>query len=63
MNASSALAIKNGWGVGTELTGTDRIETTTIQITYLSDQMLVARNVRTGREQSWSLLHRDWQVA
>lgn len=60
-NDSLALCAERGWGVGTELTGTDPYGTKTIQITYMSDQILLARNVHDGRESTWSLTCRTWE--
>ncbi|WP_251151385.1 hypothetical protein [Cellulosimicrobium sp. Marseille-Q4280] len=54
------------WPVGTVLRGTEHYpdggsSTATILITYVSDQIILARNVDTGRESSWDLSLRDWQ--
>lgn len=53
----------NGWGVGTRLVGNEGYGPTTIRITYLSSQNLLA--VREGGrydgyESSWTLACRDW---
>lgn len=54
------------WPVGTVLRGTEHYpgggsSTATIRITYVSDQIILAVNVDTGHESSWSLAERDWQ--
>lgn len=56
------------WPVGTVLRGTEHYpgggsSTSTIRITYVSDQIILAVNVDTGHESSWSLSERDWQEA
>lgn len=57
---------RNGWTVGTRLTGDEGYGPTTIEITYLSDQTLLAKRISTpdgryvGEESSWTLMCRDW---
>lgn len=63
---ASARALRTHWRVGTVLRGTEQYpgggsSTTTIRITYVSDQNILAVNLDTGDESSWSLVERDWQ--
>ena len=58
--------LRTHWPVGTVLRGTEyypdgRENTQTIRITHVSDQTILAVDVETGRESSWSLGWRDWQ--
>lgn len=57
---SAKLAKQRGWGPGALLRGTENGNVTTIRVTYLSDQTLLAVNIKDGLERVWSLLYRDW---
>lgn len=49
--------------VGTRLVGDEGYGPTTIRITYVSDQIILAINEATGDEGMWGLGSRDWKVA
>ncbi len=57
---------ENGWGVGTRLRGDEGYGPTTIEITYISRQNLLAKVVETssghrvGTESAWTLTCREW---
>jgi len=52
-----------GWGVGTHLVGDEGYGPTTIQITAVGENEILARPVdsKRFREGTWTLAHRDWK--
>lgn len=58
--AAVTRALRTHWPVGTRLVGDEGYGPTTIRITYVSDQYILAINEATGSESSWTLGCRDW---
>ncbi|WP_442785974.1 DUF7241 domain-containing protein [Methylobacterium sp. C25] len=59
---------EHGWGVGTQLAGSDGFGTTTIEITALGNQVMLARTIGQNgrpasyaRDRPWRLSDRDWK--
>jgi len=53
----------NGWGVGTVLVGDEGYGPTTIRITAIGDEAILARRTLPGRcESTWTLTCREWEV-
>ena len=55
--------LRTTWPVGTRLVGDQGYGPTTIRITYVSDQVILAVNERDGRESRWTLDSRVWREA
>lgn len=61
--------LKTDWPVGTRLVGDEGYGPTTIRLTYVSDQIILAVREETpdgrdvGHESLWSLTCRKWQEA
>lgn len=56
-----SVDLRTHWPVGTRLTGDEGYGPTTIRITYVSAQTILAVNEADRRESSWTLDHRDWK--
>lgn len=61
------LCKANGWGPGTRLIGDQGYGPTTIELTYISPQIVVAithavagKHLPVPRERTWSLQSRNW---
>lgn len=55
-------ARRRGWDVGTRLIGDEGYGPTTITITAIGKEAVLARADNSSRDHSWSLACRDWQV-
>lgn len=55
--------LRTEYPVGTRLVGDEGYGPTTIRITYVSDQIILAVDEATGDERTWGLGSRDWKVA
>lgn len=55
--------LQQGWGVGTRLVGDEGFGPTTIEITAIGRQKVLAVHVDDGWESSWTFAARDWEVA
>lgn len=58
----AAHARRRGWGAGTRLIGDEGYGPTTITITAIGKEAVLARADDSDRARSWSLACRDWQA-
>ena len=68
MRSDAAICRANGWGPGTQLVGDEGYGPTTIEITAVGEESILAKEIShrgqpsTDRDEGmWTLSCRDWQ--
>lgn len=51
----------NGWSVGTVLVGDEGYGPTTIRITAIGEESILAARAGSRRESTWTLACREWE--
>lgn len=59
--SDAELCRRNGWGVGTRLVGDDGYNPTTITITAIGQDSILASDNNYPLEASWTLKCREWE--